>query len=309
VSSQSSARFDKFTERARKVLTLAQEEAQRFKHDYIGSEHLLLGLIREGSGVGAKVLASLGVELNQVRSSIEADIGRGGSPVAQNAGLRPDAKKVIELAVDEARRLNHHYVGTEHLLLGLARLDEGGAAGVLKSLGVELDRARGEVIRILAQSGPPASAVPPGAASRIWRAAQRPRLYALRRVRPIAQTQSQQGLEVTLLSLEEYAEGFLVNGLLRREGAAEAIVFPEIALAATDNQGHGYASWPVAGTGSPNQWRFAYGLAPPLDASARQVAVEVTVQRVRHLEPGGRELVVNRVDLGPFSFTIPLAGG
>ena len=109
-------RFDKFTERARKVLSLAQEEAQRFQHNYIGTEHLLLGLVREGEGVAAKVLSNLGVELNKVRSAVEFIIGRGDRIVLGEIGLTPRAKKVIELAVDEARRLNHHYIGTEHLL-------------------------------------------------------------------------------------------------------------------------------------------------------------------------------------------------
>jgi len=112
-------RFDKFTERARRVLTLAQEEALRFNHNYIGTEHLLLGLVREGEGVAAKVLANLGVELNKVRSAVEFIIGRGDRAVMGEIGLTPRAKKVIELAVDEARRLGHHYIGTEHLLLGL----------------------------------------------------------------------------------------------------------------------------------------------------------------------------------------------
>src|SRR3712207_6782660 len=116
-------RFDKFTERARRVLTLAQEEAQRFNHNYIGTEHLLLGLVREGDGVAAKVLANLGVELNKVRSAVEFIIGRGDRAVLGEIGLTPRAKKVIELAVDEARRLNHHYIGTEHLLLGLVRAE------------------------------------------------------------------------------------------------------------------------------------------------------------------------------------------
>ena len=147
-------RFDKFTERARRVLTLAQEEAQRFNHNYIGTEHLLLGLVREGEGVAAKVLANLGVELNKVRSAVEFIIGRGDRAVVGEIGLTPRAKKVIELAVDEARRLNHHYIGTEHLLLGLVREGEGIAAGVLESLGVNLERVRAETTRILSQSMP-----------------------------------------------------------------------------------------------------------------------------------------------------------
>jgi len=147
-------RFDKFTERARRVLTLAQEEAQRFNHNYIGTEHLLLGLVREGDGVAAKVLANLGVELNKVRSAVEFIIGRGDRAVIGEIGLTPRAKKVIELAVDEARRLNHHYIGTEHMLLGLVREGEGIAAGVLESLGVNLERVRAETTRILSQSLP-----------------------------------------------------------------------------------------------------------------------------------------------------------
>mgnify|MGYP005841267375 CR=1 FL=1 len=147
-------RFDKFTERARRVLTLAQEEAQRFNHNYIGTEHLLLGLVREGDGVAAKVLANLGVELNKVRSAVEFIIGRGDRSSVGEIGLTPRAKKVIELAVDEARRLNHHYIGTEHLLLGLVREGEGIAAGVLESLGVNLERVRAETTRILSQSMP-----------------------------------------------------------------------------------------------------------------------------------------------------------
>jgi len=146
-------RFDKFTERARKVLSLAQEEAQRFQHNYIGTEHLLLGLVREGEGVAAKVLSNLGVELNKVRSAVEFIIGRGDRIVLGEIGLTPRAKKVIELAVDEARRLNHHYIGTEHLLLGLVREGEGIAAGVLESLGVNLEKVRTQTIQVLSQSG------------------------------------------------------------------------------------------------------------------------------------------------------------
>jgi len=149
-----SSRFEKFTERARKVLTLAQEEAQRFNHNYIGTEHILLGLVREGEGVAAKVLANLGVELEKVRSAVEFIIGRGERTVRGEIGLTPRAKRVIELAVDEARRLGHNYIGTEHLLLGLLREGEGVAAGVLESLGIGLEKVREETKRTLQQSMP-----------------------------------------------------------------------------------------------------------------------------------------------------------
>ena len=128
-------RFDKFTDRARKVLTLAQDEAQRFNHNYIGTEHLLLGLVREGEGVAARVLENMNVELAKVRTAVEFIIGRGDRPVVGEVGLTPRAKRVIELAIDEARRLGHNYIGTEHLLLGLVREGEGIAAGVLEVAG------------------------------------------------------------------------------------------------------------------------------------------------------------------------------
>ena len=152
------SRFEKFSERARRVLSLAQEEAIRFNHNYIGTEHILLGLVRENEGVAARVLANMNVDLQKVRSAVEFIIGRGERPVSgENIGLTPRAKKVIELAVDEARRMNHHYIGTEHLLVGLMREGEGVAAGVLESLGVSLEKARTEAQRILSQNPPPGS--------------------------------------------------------------------------------------------------------------------------------------------------------
>ncbi|MEE2701177.1 MAG: ATP-dependent Clp protease ATP-binding subunit [Chloroflexota bacterium] len=147
------SRFEKFSERARRVLSLAQEEAQRFNHNYIGTEHILLGLVRETDGMAARVLTNLSVELSKIRSAVEFIIGRGERrPSPGEIGLTPRAKKVIELAVDEARRLNHHYIGTEHLLIGLMREGEGVAAGVLESLGVSLDKIRSETSRIASQA-------------------------------------------------------------------------------------------------------------------------------------------------------------
>jgi ATP-dependent Clp protease ATP-binding subunit ClpA len=147
--------FDKFTERARTVLSLAQEEAQRLNHTYIGTEHLLLGLVREGDGVAAAVLRNLGVDLTSVRAEVERTVGRGDHSVQGDIGLTPRAKKVFELAVDEARRLNHHYIGTEHILLGLVREGEGIAARVLESLGVNLEKVRQTTIQVLSRSSTP----------------------------------------------------------------------------------------------------------------------------------------------------------
>jgi ATP-dependent Clp protease ATP-binding subunit ClpA len=144
-------RFDKFTERARFVFSLAQGEAQRLHHNYIGTEHLLLGLVREGDGVAAKVLINMGVQLKDVRREVEFIIGTGDHIVLGEIGFTPRAKKVMELAVDEARRFNHHYIGTEHILLGLIREGEGIAARVLEQFGVNLHAARQNVLDVLNQ--------------------------------------------------------------------------------------------------------------------------------------------------------------
>jgi len=166
--------FDRFNDRAKRVLALAQDEAIRFNHNYIGSEHLLLGLVREGEGVAARVLDSLGVELSKARTSVEFIIGRGDATTSPSEiTLSPRTKKVIELAIDEARKLGHSSVGTEHLLLGIVREGEGIASGVLESLGVGLEKVRHQVIATLGQQHPnmdmaaAASAgvsTPPGAA-------------------------------------------------------------------------------------------------------------------------------------------------
>jgi len=148
------SRFEKFSERARRVLTIAQEEARQLNQSYIGTEHILLGLTREEEGVAAKVLTNLSVGLSKVRSAVEFIIGHGERPGTGETGLTPRAKKVIELAIDEARNLGHSYIGTEHLLLGLLREGEGVAAGVLESLGVTLEQARAETTNILSQSVP-----------------------------------------------------------------------------------------------------------------------------------------------------------
>jgi hypothetical protein len=141
--------FARFTDGARKVLTLSQDESQRLDHNYLGTEHLLLGLLREEEGTAAQALRNLGMDLEKVRIAVEFIIGHGDHAVIGEVGLTPRAKRVIELAIDEARRLGHDHIGTEHLLLGLVREGEGIAAGVLESLGVGLDKTRAEVIRLV----------------------------------------------------------------------------------------------------------------------------------------------------------------
>jgi ATP-dependent Clp protease ATP-binding subunit ClpC len=145
-------KFDRFTKRARRVLTLAQEEAQRLNHNYIGTEHLLLGLVREENGVAVRVLRDLGVDPKQVRERVERTVGRGQRAAFGKLSLTPRTKRVIELAVDEARRLGHHYIGTEHLLLGLVRAGEGVAVDVLRGLGVSLDKVRSQTARVMMES-------------------------------------------------------------------------------------------------------------------------------------------------------------
>ncbi|HKY52241.1 MAG TPA: Clp protease N-terminal domain-containing protein [Candidatus Limnocylindria bacterium] len=157
--------FDRFNDRAKRVLALAQDEAIRFNHNYIGVEHLLLGLVREGEGVAARVLDSFGVELSKVRTAVEFTIGRGDSTTSPSEiTLSPRTKRVIELAIDEARKLGHSAVGTEHLLLGIVR--EGGsvATGVLESLGVDLLKVRHQVIATMGQAAARTSGL--GAAAR-----------------------------------------------------------------------------------------------------------------------------------------------
>ena len=149
-----SSRFEKFSERARRVLTIAQEEARQMNHSSIGTKHILLGLLREEEGVAAKILTNLGVSLNKIRTAVEFNSDRGERPGTGETGLTPRAKRVIELAIDEARQLSHNYIGTEHLLLGLLREGEGVAAGVLNSLGVTLERARSETAQVLSQGVP-----------------------------------------------------------------------------------------------------------------------------------------------------------
>src|SRR5947209_13378558 len=142
--------FERFTDRARKVMALANQEAQRFNHEYIGTEHILLGLVKEGSGVGANVLKNLDVDLRKVRLEVEKLVKSGPDMVTMGKlPQTPRAKKVIEYAIEEARSLNHNYVGTEHLLLGLLREHDGVAAQVLMNLGLKLEEVREEVLNLL----------------------------------------------------------------------------------------------------------------------------------------------------------------
>jgi ATP-dependent Clp protease ATP-binding subunit ClpC len=160
--------FERFTDRARRVVVLAQEEARMLNHNYIGTEHILLGLIHEGEGVAAKALEALGISLEAVRSQVEEIIGQGQQAPSGHIPFTPRAKKVLELSLREALQLGHNYIGTEHILLGLIREGEGVAAQVLVKLGADLNRVRQQVIQLLsgyqgkeaATSGAPAEGTP-----------------------------------------------------------------------------------------------------------------------------------------------------
>ena len=141
--------FERFTDRARRVVVLAQEEARMLNHNYIGTEHILLGLIHEGEGVAAKALTSLGISLEAVRQQVEEIIGQGQQAPSGHIPFTPRAKKVLELSLREALQLGHNYIGTEHILLGLIREGEGVAAQVLVRLGADLNRVRVQVIHLV----------------------------------------------------------------------------------------------------------------------------------------------------------------
>ena len=141
--------FERFTDQARRVVVLAQEEARMLGHNYIGTEHLLLGLLREGEGVAAKALESLGISLDAVRQQVKEIIGRGQQAPSGHIPFTPRANEVLELAQREARALGHDYIGTEHILLGLIREDDGAAIRVLNGLGVDPNRVRQQVIQLV----------------------------------------------------------------------------------------------------------------------------------------------------------------
>jgi len=157
--------FERFTEKAIKVIMLAQEEARRLGHNFVGTEQVLLGLIGEGTGVAAKTLKTMGVTLKDARAEVEKIIGRGSGFVAVEIPFTPRAKRVLELSWDEARQLGHNYIGTEHLLLGLIREGEGVAARVLENLGVDMNKVRSSVIKMLGESKPQAATAGVGGSS------------------------------------------------------------------------------------------------------------------------------------------------
>jgi hypothetical protein len=319
------------------VLSLAQDEAQRFNHNYIGTEHLLLGLVREGDGVAAKVLSTLGLELDDIRRRVEFIMGRGDRIVLGEIGLTPRSRKVIELAVDEARRLNHHYIGTEHLLLGLVREGEGIAAGVLESLGVTLEKVRTQTIQVLSQTSQTTDSVATHVASEPRGAGPEPQVYGptggtpplvppplfrtLLRVIPIAERQQHEGVTVTAVALEVYADGCLLTLLLQHARAAsdprdQGARLGDITVTLTDDQDTVYAGHVHGSTGvvRSDVWleRMQCAWTPSLDPAAGEIRIEIpTIQwtDADDTAHGERHGVPGAVAPGPWIFSVQLPAG
>src|SRR5215471_7002134 len=189
--------FEKFTDRARRVIVLAQEEARLLSHNFIGTEHLLLGLVHEGEGIAAQALEALGINMEAVREQVEEIVGHGEGQSAGHIPFTPRAKKVLELSLREALQLGHNYIGTEHILLGLIREGEGVAAQVLVRLGLDLDRVRQQVIQL---AGGPSGDEPEGASAT---AASRRATFAFRRERETGRLVGQvNAIETRLAALE-----------------------------------------------------------------------------------------------------------
>ena len=165
--------FERFTERARQVVVLAQDEARTLRHNYIGTEHILLGLLREELGLAARVLESLGVALEEVRAQVTRIVGQGDEVTTGQIPFTPNAKRVLELSLREALSLGHNYIGTEHILLGLARVSDGVAMRILRDFDADAGKIRNEVIRMLAGPGlrllPEQPSLPPEVAEQIER--------------------------------------------------------------------------------------------------------------------------------------------
>ena len=293
--------FERFTDRARRVVVLAQEEARLLNHNYIGTEHLMLGLIHEGEGVAAQALTRLGVSLDAVRAEVEEIIGRGVEQPGGHIPFTPRAKKVLELSLREALELGHNYIGTEHILLGLLREGQGVGAQVLVKLGADRDRVRRQVVQLL--SGYAGGVPPEQAAARLSRppmapVAAGPGFYAegeppeLVRVVPLArEVVTESGLRVVLVSLEIWSGWFDLRYALLPRTAAPLL---EIALdwRVADDLGTDYTLTGMAAGGGPLLYihQLDFRPAPPEDARILTLSVS------ERSEPG-RRLAVVEIDL------------
>ena len=276
--------FERFTDRARRVVVLAQEEARLLDHNYIGTEHILLGLIHEGQGVAAKALESLGVSLEAVRAEVTEIIGRGAEQPSGHIPFTPRAKKVLELSLREALELGHNYIGTEHILLGLLREGQGVGAQVLVKLGAGRDQVRQTVVQLLSSyaggrppeqaaagsSRPPAAPVVGGPG--FYTEGEPPELV---RVVPLArEVADESGLRVVLISLEIWSGWFdLRYALLPRMDAPPQEV--AIDWRVTDDLGTEYTLTGMAAGGGPLLYihQLDFRPAPPTDARTLTLTV------------------------------------
>jgi hypothetical protein len=290
--------FERFTDRARRVVVLAQEEARLLNHNYIGTEHILLGLIQEREGVAAKALESLDISLEAARAQVKEIIGHGAETPSEHIPFTPRAKKVLELSLREALQLSHHYIGTEHILLGLIREGEGVAAQVLTTLGAGLDRVRQQVIQILSgYAGPvPAEQIARPGPSRVGMVTGGPGVYReqgpaeLVRVVPLArEVVRHRGYRLVLVSLEIWSGWIDLRYALLPEDPPTAPPVPEVDLdwRVTDDTGTEYELAGAASSGGRllrvHQLTFRPGLAK--DAGSLTLTVH------RHGE-GGASLAV-----------------
>ena len=276
--------FERFTDRARRVVVLAQDEARFLNHNYIGTEHILLGLVHEEQGVAARALTELGISLDAVRAEVKQIVGQGKSPPTGHIPFTPRAKKVLELSLRESMALGHNYIGTEHILLGLVREGEGVAAQVLIKLDAGLDRVRQQVVQLLSgQAGPvPPEQQPPLGQLRISQQAVTagiaggPGLYQagpaeLVRVVPLAREVFRSfGYRVVLISLEVWSSWLDLRYALLPADAPPGSTPGEIVLdwQITDDAGTAYELCGLASSGARllRVHQFSFMPAPPADA-------------------------------------------
>jgi Clp amino terminal domain, pathogenicity island component len=294
--------FERFTDRARRVVVLAQDEARLLDHNYIGTEHILLGLIHEGEGVAARALESLDISLDTVRQEVVAIIGQGDDrPGGQHIPFTPRAKKVLELSLREALALGHNYIGTEHILLGLVREGKGVAAQVLAKLGGSLDRVRQAVVVALAGAG---GVGPPEQASRIGQPPtvmvtggpgvfQEQEPAELVRVVPLArEVHRGYGHRTVLISLEVWSGWLDVRFALLPEDPPAAPPVADVVLAwqVTDDLGTAYELTGLATSGGRRLRIHQLGFQPAPPAAASTLTLTAT-------DPEGAKLAVVEIEL------------
>ena len=251
--------FQRFTDRARQVVVLAQTEARRLDHNYIGTEHILLGLIREGEGVAAEALKSLRISLDPVRQQVEEIIGRGQETLQGHIPFTPRAKKVLELSLRESLQLGHNYIGTEHILLGLIREGDGVAAQVLVRLGADLNRVRQQIIQMLNKH--PAEEPRPGARVRLEMIEQR-----------LTAIEQRVGIGPDTSDLDEQIDAARTE----KEAAVDAQDFDRGASLRDQEK-----QLRAAKAARQEQWAARHSAKPDLAEQSRQLAAEV--ERLRAL--------------------------